>query len=77
MKARVAIPLPARWAWLAIVGAVGQQRDGNPAAAYAIHDAEARELRFLRVPYDCQSAARKVRAAGLPDRLAMCLTNGH
>lgn len=72
-----AIPLPARWRWLAIVGAVGQARDGIPAAAYALHDAETQELRFFRVPYDCLSAARKVREAGLPERLALRLLSGN
>lgn len=73
----VAIPVPARWQWLAIVGAVGQPRDGDPAAGYVIHDSERRELWFHRVPYDCQRTARKVREAGLPERLALRLLSGH
>lgn len=73
----VAIPLPARWRWLAIAGSVGQPRDGNAAAAYALHDEERREISFFRVPYDCRSAADKVRAAGLPERLALRLLHGH
>lgn len=72
-----AIPVPARWQWLAIVGSVGQPRDGNPAAAYAIHDADRSELCFHRVPYDCARAARKVRDAGLPERLALRLLSGN
>jgi predicted phosphodiesterase len=73
----VAIPLTSGRRWLAIAGAVGQQRDGNPAAAYVIHDLQRETLSFFRVPYDYWSAARKVRAAGLPERLALRLESGH
>ena len=38
--AGVGIPLGAHHRWLAVLGAVGQPRDGNPAASYAIHDLE-------------------------------------
>jgi diadenosine tetraphosphatase ApaH/serine/threonine PP2A family protein phosphatase len=62
----VAIRLSPGRRWLAIPGAVGQSRDGNPAAAYALLDADAATLTFHRVPYDVASAARKVRDAGLP-----------
>ena len=72
----VAIPLRAHRACLALVGSVGQPRDGNPAASYAIMDLEARSLTFHRVPYDNVAAARKVRAAGLPEILAYRLERG-
>jgi diadenosine tetraphosphatase ApaH/serine/threonine PP2A family protein phosphatase len=72
----VAIPVGAHRRWLALVGSVGQPRDGNPAAAYATFDTEARMLTFHRVPYDNRSAARKVREAGLPERLAYRLERG-
>lgn len=62
--------------WLAIAGSVGQPRDGNPAAAYVLHDTECESLTFFRVPYDHDRAARKVRAAGLPERLAYRLETG-
>ena len=70
------IPLPQQRQWLAVMGSVGQPRDGNPAAAFGLYDTEARSVRFLRVPYDVESAARKIRAAGLPDSLATRLTAG-
>ena len=73
----VAIPLLPRWQWLAIAGSVGQPRDGNPAAAYALFDHDSRSLRFFRVPYDFHGAARKVLAAGLPERLALRLHHGY
>lgn len=72
-----AIPLTPRRRWLAIAGSVGQPRDGNPAAAYVLHDQQRDTLAFFRVPYDYSSAARKILAAGLPERLAQRLEMGH
>jgi diadenosine tetraphosphatase ApaH/serine/threonine PP2A family protein phosphatase len=66
----IAIPLSSQRRWLAIPGSAGQPRDGNPAACYAIFDSEAQALTFHRVPYDHAAAAAKVRAAGLPERVA-------
>lgn len=72
----VPIPLAARRRWLAITGSVGQPRDGNNAAAYALYDEEERRLTFFRVPYDHMTAACKIIAAGLPERLAARLYRG-
>jgi len=72
----VSIPLTRSRHWLAIAGSVGQPRDGNNAAAYALFDEDSRLLTFFRVPYDHQSAARKVVAAGLPEQLARQLLRG-
>jgi diadenosine tetraphosphatase ApaH/serine/threonine PP2A family protein phosphatase len=72
----IAIPVPAHRRWLAIVGSCGQPRDGHAAAAYALLDAARRRLTFHRLPYDHSSAARKVRRAGLPERLAVRLERG-
>lgn len=62
--------------WLALPGSCGQPRDGNPAACYATFDELNNLLTFWRVPYDYQSAAAKIRAAGLPQRLASRLEGG-
>lgn len=62
--------------WLAIPGSVGQPRDGDPAACWALHDEAAGQLTFWRVPYDHDSAAAKIRAAGLPVALAERLAHG-
>jgi predicted phosphodiesterase len=70
------IPLLATRSWLAVVGAVGQPRDGVPAANYAVYDTDRQHLRYLRVPYDTLAAARKVREAGLPEKLALRLEQG-
>ena len=65
-----AVPVPGHRRWLAIVGSAGQPRDGNPAAAYALFDDARETITFHRVPYDHLAAARKIRAAGLPDLLS-------
>src|SRR5438132_5705493 len=75
--AGVGIPLLPRQRWLAVIGAVGQPRDYNPAACYALLDDERDVLTFVRVPYDSDSAARKILAAGLPPMLALRLGQGY
>jgi diadenosine tetraphosphatase ApaH/serine/threonine PP2A family protein phosphatase len=72
----VPVPLLPRRRWLAIVGSVGQPRDGNPAAAYALVDTSRAEITTFRVAYDVDAAAGKIRAAGLPAMLADRLTWG-
>ncbi len=74
--AGVAMPLTRQRRWLAVIGAVGQPRDRNPAACYALYDDATRELTYVRVPYDVEAAARKIRVAGLPPFLAMRLAWG-
>jgi diadenosine tetraphosphatase ApaH/serine/threonine PP2A family protein phosphatase len=59
-----------------IPGSAGQPRDGNPAASYAILDQAEAQLTFHRVPYDHETAAAKIRAAGLPVQLAQRLADG-
>lgn len=63
--------------WLTVLGAVGQPRDENPAAFYALFQVKAQELTCQRVDYDVAVAAAKVRAAGLPERLASRLLRGY
>jgi diadenosine tetraphosphatase ApaH/serine/threonine PP2A family protein phosphatase len=62
--------------WLAVLGSVGQPRDGTPAAAYALLDTDRRELTYCRVPYDVEAAAAQIRRHGLPSRLAERLFTG-
>jgi len=57
-------------------GSVGQPRDGDPRAAFALYNAEGGEITFYRVPYDIQTAQKKILAAGLPERLAARLEEG-
>jgi diadenosine tetraphosphatase ApaH/serine/threonine PP2A family protein phosphatase len=56
--------------WLAVIGSVGQPRDGNPAAAFAMLDTTSREITYCRAPYDVEAAADRIRANGLPHWLA-------
>ncbi len=58
------------------VGSVGQPRDGDPRAAYAIYDVATKVVRFRRLEYDIAAAQAKIRAAGLPERLAERLAVG-
>ena len=74
--AGVAMPLTPQRRWVAVIGAVGQPRDRNPAACYALYDDGERTLTYVRVPYDVDTAARKIRDAGLPSFLAARLAWG-
>lgn len=58
------------------VGSVGQPRDGDPRAGYAVFDEERREAVIHRVEYDVSSAQAKILKAGLPPRLAERLARG-
>jgi diadenosine tetraphosphatase ApaH/serine/threonine PP2A family protein phosphatase len=62
--------------WLAVLGSVGQPRDGNPAAAFAMFDTDKREITYCRVAYDIAAAAKKIRDSGLPRFLADRLSEG-
>ena len=70
------IPVRPQHRYLVIPGAVGQPRDGNCAACYALYDDDAAELSYFRVPYDHGAAARRVIASGLPIVFAMRLIEG-
>jgi diadenosine tetraphosphatase ApaH/serine/threonine PP2A family protein phosphatase len=71
-----AIPVNRSRRWLALVGSVGQPRDHNPAAAYALFDSTAARITFHRVAYDNLAAAEKIRRAGLPAALAYRVEKG-
>lgn len=58
------------------VGSVGQPRDGDPRACYAIYDQGRGEAVIHRVEYDVSSAQAKILKAGLPARLAERLSQG-
>jgi len=62
--------------WLVIPGAVGQARDGIPAASYSIYDDQHTELTFFRVAYDIEAAAKKIEKAKLPQIFAERLRQG-
>lgn len=58
------------------VGSVGQPRDGDPRAAYAIYEPKSRSLSFRRLDYDIAAAQERIRLAGLPEHLAERLEVG-
>ena len=71
-----AIPVPRHHHWLATIGSVGQPRDGNPQAMYALFDTDKLEFTFQRVSYDHAAAAAAIRKAGLPAFFADRLEQG-
>jgi diadenosine tetraphosphatase ApaH/serine/threonine PP2A family protein phosphatase len=77
------LPLRANARYLINPGSVGQPRDGDWRAAFALYETEqsgdnaaTRRVTFYRVPYDVTQAQQKILAAGLPDRLATRLRDG-
>lgn len=52
------------------VGSVGQPRDEDPRAAYAVFDSDRDRVWIKRVVYDIEREAERIRAAGLPGALA-------
>ncbi len=57
-------------------GSVGQPRDGDWRAAFAIYDTERHTVTFHRIPYDVKLTQLRIRDARLPERLALRLAEG-
>jgi diadenosine tetraphosphatase ApaH/serine/threonine PP2A family protein phosphatase len=57
-------------------GSVGQPRDGDWRAAFAVLDTAARVVIFCRVPYNLKQAQERILSANLPQRLATRLAAG-
>lgn len=57
-------------------GSVGQPRDSDPRAAYALWDVEGRTIALRRIEYPIETTRRKISAAGLPDLLGSRLLQG-
>ena len=68
--AGVTVPLLRGRRWLAVLGSVGQPRDGDPAASFAMVDTASREITYCRVPYNIEAAAKRITDNGLPPWLA-------
>lgn len=62
--------------WLVNPGSVGQPRDGDARAAWALLDPDAGRLEFRRTPYDVAGAQTAILRAGLPTALATRLSEG-
>jgi diadenosine tetraphosphatase ApaH/serine/threonine PP2A family protein phosphatase len=72
----VGLTLDAGRRYIVNVGSVGQPRDRDPRAAYAIWDVDARQITVRRVAYDVATARAKIEEAGLPRFLADRLVAG-
>jgi predicted phosphodiesterase len=72
----IEVPLKEGLRYLVNPGSVGQPRDGDWRAGFAIFDSDARLVTFCRVPYDLKSAQDRIFAAQLPQRLATRLAAG-
>ncbi len=70
------IPIDDDAATIINAGSVGQPRDENNKASWALYDTEARLVTINRIEYDIDAAAEKIRAAGLPEILAARLYQG-
>ncbi|WP_135363186.1 metallophosphoesterase family protein [Halosimplex halophilum] len=57
-------------------GSVGQPRDGDPRAAYAVLDTDEPSVSLRRVEYDIDSVITRVESAGLPPRVGTRLLDG-
>jgi diadenosine tetraphosphatase ApaH/serine/threonine PP2A family protein phosphatase len=64
------VPLLPGRRWLVVLGSVGQPRDGDPAACFAMFDTVSREITYCRIAYDVDTAAARIRENGLPSSLA-------
>jgi predicted phosphodiesterase len=63
--------------WIVNPGSVGQPRDGNPDAAYALLDVNENKWEFRRVQYPIHETQRRMRQHRLPSRLIERLAQGH
>ena len=70
------LPLDPRQYYLVNPGSVGQPRDRDRRAAFALYDSDAREVIFHRAPYDIAGAQMRILEAGLPKALAWRLEGG-
>ena len=73
---QVTVDLPEGTRALINPGSVGQPRDGEWRAAFAIYEDKAERVTFWRVPYNVAAAQDAIRKAGLPERLAARLRVG-
>ncbi len=70
------VPLHSGCRYLINPGSVGQPRDGDWRAAFAIYDQDRSLLTWYRVPYNLHSAQQNIQRAKLPEVLATRLQNG-
>ena len=72
----VTLQLKSNTRYLINPGSVGQPRDGDWRAAFALYDTDAQIVHFHRTPYNLKAAQDRIFAAELPARLATRLAAG-
>ncbi|MCS6970835.1 MAG: metallophosphoesterase family protein [Planctomycetota bacterium] len=70
------VPVDAATTTIVNAGSVGQPRDENNRACWVMYDSNLEVVEIHRVAYDIDEAARQIRAAGLPEILALRLYQG-
>ncbi len=70
------VELKAGYKYLFNIGSIGQPRNRDPRASFAVLDTDERIITRYRLPYDIASAQNKIIDAGLPERLALRLAAG-
>lgn len=75
-KQSITLELKPNTKYMVNPGSIGQPRDNDPRAAFALYDTDANSITFHRIPYDIEQAQEKIMAAGLPERLAIRLAEG-
>jgi predicted phosphodiesterase len=73
---RCDLPLEDEARYLVNPGSVGQPRDGDWRAAFALYDSDKHQVSFWRTPYNVELTQQKIIGAGLPYRLASRLREG-
>jgi len=74
--AQFELPLQPKAKYLINPGSIGQPRDGDARAAFAVFDSDKYSVTFHRVPYDVSAAQKHIYDAKLPERLATRLAEG-
>lgn len=75
-KAFAALRVEPETRYLLNPGSIGQPRDGDPRAAFAIADLNHEVVEFWRVPYDIEAVQQRMKRAGLPEPLILRLAFG-
>ena len=70
------IPIDEEISIMVNAGSVGQPRDENNKASFAVLDSTTKQVTINRVEYDIDAAANKIREVGLPEILAARLYQG-
>jgi diadenosine tetraphosphatase ApaH/serine/threonine PP2A family protein phosphatase len=72
----LALPLEDGGRYLVNPGSIGQPRDGDWRAAFAILDEDRRQVEYYRTAYDLETTQKKMARAGLPQHLIQRLSFG-